>query len=174
MVAINCARDYANMQPGTIYFPCFIFWCLLSPLPPTQVIGPPYKHAVRGCWSLSIFRVSQQGPLNEESRNIKKWIFYFRSLRYCSRSMSTMMYSICWIKFFRLFLNHQWRLVVLLLAFQALAVIETERASVADAAPYRGSVYQYNYSKSPASLLKSFVCSLFFALRNGKGNDALK
>nr|CAH0098754.1 unnamed protein product [Daphnia galeata] len=41
----------------------------------------------------------------------------------------------------------KWRLFVLLLAFQALAVIETERASVADAAPYRGSVYQYNYRR---------------------------
>ncbi len=41
MVAINCARDYANMQPVTINFPCFILRCFLSLLPPTQVIGPP-------------------------------------------------------------------------------------------------------------------------------------
>ena len=72
---------------------------------------------------------------------------------------------------FFVFYNHQWRLFVLLLAFQALAVIETERASVADAAPYRGSVYQYNYSKS-RHLYWRVLNALYFSLRNG--NDALK
>nr|CAH0102910.1 unnamed protein product [Daphnia galeata] len=39
--------------------------------------------------------------------------------------------------------SHQWRLFVLLLAFQALAIIESKRASVANAAPFPGSGNAY-------------------------------
>jgi hypothetical protein len=86
----------------------------------------------------------------------KKIIFLFRNSRYCSRYVLTLLYcnivfvslnelGLVW--FFQLNF-HQWRLFVVLLSFQALPIIESERTSVTNATPFSRSVYQYNNSKS--------------------------
>ena len=163
------------MQPVTINFPCFILRCFLSLLPPTQVIGPPINaQSMAFGPSVSFEYPNNKVHWTKNRATSKNEFFIFAA--------QGIVHGLCqqWcIRFvelhFFVFYNHQWRLFVLLLAFQALAVIETERASVADAAPYyRGSVYQYNYSKSRHLYRRVLNALFFFSLRNGKGNDALK